>query len=62
MVSWRNKNKSCVALSMVEVEHVATCAMSREAIWLQKLLSGLFGIRVEATYIWCDNESFMKLS
>jgi hypothetical protein len=41
---------------------VAACATFREAVWLQKLLFGLFGLKLEATYIWCDNQSCMKLS
>jgi hypothetical protein len=28
----------------------------------EKLLSGLFGLGLEATCIWCDNQSCMKLS
>jgi ATP sulfurylase len=31
-------------------------------VWLQKLLSRLFGLKLEANYIWCDNQSCMKLS
>jgi ATP sulfurylase len=41
---------------------VAACAACREAVWLRKLLSGLFGLKLEATCIWCDNQSCMKLS
>jgi hypothetical protein len=62
MVLWSSRKQSCVALSMTEAEYVATCAVSREAVWLQKLLSGLFCLRLEATCIWCDNQSCMKLS
>jgi hypothetical protein len=47
---------------MADAEYVAACATSREAVWLRKLLSGLFGLEFEATYIWCDNQSCMKLS
>jgi hypothetical protein len=41
---------------------VPSCAACREAVWLRKLLSGLFGLKLEATCIWCDNQSCMKLS
>jgi hypothetical protein len=34
MVSWRNMKKSCVALSMTEVEYVASCATCGELVWL----------------------------
>jgi hypothetical protein len=62
MVSWSSRKQSCVALSMSEDEYVVACATSREAVWLRKLLSGLFGLGLEATCIWCDNKSCMKLS
>jgi hypothetical protein len=47
---------------MAEDEYVATCATCREAVWLQKLLSGLLGLKMKVTCIWCDNQSCMKLS
>jgi hypothetical protein len=61
VISWLRREKSCVALSTTEDEYVATCATCREAVWLQKLLSGLFGLKLEVTCIWCDNQSCMKL-
>jgi hypothetical protein len=39
MVSWSSMKQLCVALSTTEAEYVATCATSREAVWLQKLLN-----------------------
>jgi hypothetical protein len=51
-----------VALSPAEAEYVAACVASIEALCLQKLFSGLFGLELEATCIWCDNQSCMKLS
>jgi hypothetical protein len=44
--------QSCVALSTTEAAYLTACAV---AVWLRELLSGLFGLRLEATYIWCDN-------
>jgi hypothetical protein len=58
MVSWSSRKQSYVALSTTEVEYVATCATNREAVWLRKLLSGLFSLGLEARF---DNQSFMKL-
>jgi hypothetical protein len=37
------------------------CSTSSEAVWLQKLLAGLFDLELEATCIWCDNQSCVKL-
>jgi hypothetical protein len=51
-----------VALDTAEVEYVEACAASREAVWLRKFLFGLFGLGLEATCIWCDNQSCIKLS
>ena len=49
-----------VALSTAEVEYVAACSASCEAVWLMKLLSDLFDLQMDATCIHCDN-SCMKL-
>jgi hypothetical protein len=35
---------------------------SKEAIWLRKLVSGLFGDKLETTMVHCDNQSFIKLT
>ena len=32
-----------------------------EAIWMQKILVGLFGQRMDPTMIYCDNQSCIKL-
>jgi hypothetical protein len=47
-----------VVVSTIEAEYVAACVV----VWLRKLLSRLFGLRLEATCIWCENQSCMKLS
>ena len=44
-----------MALSTVEVEYIATSDVGKEAIWLRKLLAGLFGDVLETTVIHCDN-------
>jgi hypothetical protein len=62
MISWFGKKQSCVALIMDEAEYVATCAASHKAVWLRKLLTGLFDIAMEVTCILCDKHSFIKLS
>jgi hypothetical protein len=36
--------------------------MSYEAIWLHKILAGLFGQELEPTMIHCDNQSCIKFS
>jgi hypothetical protein len=51
-----------VALSTVEDEYIAVCMVVREAVWLRKLLVGLFGKMLDPTVIHCDNQSCVKLS
>ena len=51
-----------MALSTTEAEYVAACSTSCEAVWLRKLLSDLFDLQLEATCIFCDNQSCVKLS
>ena len=53
--------QSYVALSIAEAEYVAACSASCEAVWLRKLLSDLFDIQLDATCIYCDNQSCVKL-
>ena len=62
MISWFTRKQSCVALITVEAEYVAACSASCEAVWLRKLLSDLFDLQLDATCIYCDNQSCVKLS
>ena len=62
MSSWFSKKQSSVALSMTEAEYIATCSASCEAIWLRKLMSGLFNLELDTTVILCDNQSCMKMT
>ena len=51
-----------MALSTIEVEYVVACSSSYEVVWLWKLLSDLFDLQLDATCIYCDNHSCVKLS
>jgi hypothetical protein len=51
-----------VALSSTEAEYMAASMASCEAIWLRKLLAGLFDQELDPTVIYCDNQSCIKLS
>ena len=62
MVSWFSRKLSLVALSTAEAEYIAACMVAREAVWLRKLLAGLFGQRLEPTVIHCDNQSCVKMN
>jgi hypothetical protein len=41
---------------------MASSQASCEAIWLRKMLVGLFGQEMAPTVIHCDNQSYIKLS
>ena len=43
MVSWSSKKQWRVALNTTEAKYMAASLESCEAIWLRKLLAGLFG-------------------
>ena len=62
MISWFSRKQSNVALSMAEAEYKAACSASCEAIWLRKLMSGLFNLELDTTVILCDNQSCIKMT
>ena len=62
VISWFIRKQSCVALSTTEAEYVAYYSASCEVVWLRKLLSNLFDLQLDATCIYCDNQSCVKLS
>jgi hypothetical protein len=62
MISWQSRKQSNIALSIAEVEYIATCSTSCKAIWLRKLLIDLFDLEMEATMILCDNQSYIKMT
>ena len=61
MIAWHSRKQMSVALSTMEAEYIAACAACSEDVWLRKLLSGLFDLYLEATWIYCDNQSCIKL-
>jgi len=62
MISWFSRKQSSVALSTVESEYIAAFSASCEAIWLRKLMSGLFNLDLDTTVILCDNQSCIKMT
>jgi hypothetical protein len=62
MISWQSRKQSSIALSTAEAEYIAACSASCEAIWLRKLLIGLFDLEMRATLILCDNQSCIKMT
>jgi hypothetical protein len=62
MVSWCSKKQNFVALSTVKQEYIALCVVVREAVWLHKVLTDLFGHDMDSIVIHCDNQSCVKFS
>ena len=61
-VSWYGRKQISVALSSAKAEYMAASLAACEAIWMRKILVGLFGSHLDPTVIHCDNHSCIKLS
>lgn len=61
-VSWSSKKQPIVTLSTTEAEFVAAASSACQAIWLRKILEELQFKQQEATLIYCDSSSTIKLS
>eukprot|EP00253_Pinus_taeda_P003452 PITA_03452 len=59
--SWYSRKQRSMALSSAEAEYMAASLAACEAIWMRKILIGLFGSQLEPTVIYCDNQSCIKL-
>ena len=62
LVSWYNRKQRSMALSLAEAEYMAASLATCEAIWMRKILVGLFDSHLDPTVIYCDNQSCIKLS
>eukprot|EP00253_Pinus_taeda_P017133 PITA_17133 len=56
---WKQRS---MALSTAEAEYMAASLAACEAIWMRKILVGLFGSHLDPTVIYCDKQSCIKLS
>ena len=62
VISWFRRKQSRVELSTTEAEYVVACLASSKVVWLRKLLYDLFDLHLDATCIYCDNQTCVKLS
>jgi hypothetical protein len=62
MISWSSRKQGSIAQSTVEVEYIVASDDSKEAVWLKKLVSGLFGDKLKTTVVHYDNQSCIKLT
>ena len=61
VVSWVSRKQQSVALSSAEAEYMVASLPSCEAIWLRKILFGLFGQALRPSVTYSDNQSCIKL-
>jgi hypothetical protein len=59
-ISWTSRRQQCVALSTTEAEFVAAAEATKEAVWLQQLLSEIYTTKLP-TPLSCDNQSAIAL-
>jgi hypothetical protein len=62
IISWFNRKHKSVELISIEAEYMVASLAACEALWLRKLLLGLFKQEPEATVIHYENQSCIKLS
>ena len=60
-ISWASRKQKSVALSTTEAKYIAASDSCTKAVWLRKLVSGLFDQVLDLTVIYCDNHSCVKL-
>jgi hypothetical protein len=60
-ISWMSKRQVVIALSTTEVEYMAATHGSKEAVWLQRLCSGI-GFEQRAMKVSCDSQSTIFLA
>ena len=60
-ITWACKKQSALALSSAEAEYRATIQASKEAMWLQQILSEFGFEQQHPTTLWCDNQSAIQL-
>jgi hypothetical protein len=61
-MSWASRKQKFVALSTTEAEYIAACDACTEAMWLRKLVSGPSDQVLNSTMIYCNDQSYVKLS
>ena len=61
-VSWSAKRQELISLSTTESKYIAATYAAKEALWLRQLILQLFGIILDATTLFSDNQSAIALT
>ena len=56
IVSWYSRKQRSVEISSSEVEYMSASQDVCEAIWMRKILVGLFSSHLDLNMIHCDNQ------
>jgi hypothetical protein len=59
-VSWQSRLQRTVATSITEVEYMAACTSTREALWM-KILCADLGLPLTCVHMLCDNQACIKI-
>jgi hypothetical protein len=62
MISCQSRKQSNISLNTAKAKHIVACSASCEALWLRKLLTGLFDLEMRETVILCDNQSYINMT
>lgn len=60
-ISWCSKKRHTIALSSTKSIYRATSVAVKEIIWLRRILEDLQYKQAQATILWCDNQSVIKM-
>ncbi|WOG92244.1 hypothetical protein DCAR_0311507 [Daucus carota subsp. sativus] len=62
LITWVSQKQRCVALSSCEAEFMAATAAACQAIWLQRVLSHIMGVKPGPVTLYIDNRSAVDLA
>ena len=62
VILWKYKKQPTIALSMIEVEYMATSHCTIEGVWLRQLLSNVGYVQEVPTSILCNNQGCIALA
>ena len=60
--AWSAKRQEIISLSTTESEYIPATYAVKEALWLRTLISQVFGIHLDATTLFSDNQSAIALT
>ena len=60
-ISWSAKCQEIISLLATESKYIAAMYTAKEVLWLRQLISQIFGITLEATTLFSDNQSTIAL-